>query len=112
MQTRSRSSARSWTVRDPALTASTAAVAAGPGLLPLRGLDCWPSASRCVLCALCPCWLALLASAGYNVCIFAYGQTGSGKTFTIYGSDELPGITPRGVSELFHILDRDSGACI
>ena len=45
---------------------------------------------------------------GYNVCIFAYGQTGSGKTFTIYGNDELPGLTPRGVTELFNILERDS----
>lgn len=45
---------------------------------------------------------------GYNVCIFAYGQTGSGKTFTIYGNEQLPGLTPRGVSELFDILDRDS----
>ena len=43
---------------------------------------------------------------GYNVCIFAYGQTGSGKTFTIYGNDELPGLTPRGVGELFKILER------
>lgn len=46
---------------------------------------------------------------GYNVCIFAYGQTGSGKTFTIYGSDTNPGITPRAITELFDILDRDSG---
>jgi hypothetical protein len=46
---------------------------------------------------------------GYNVCIFAYGQTGSGKTFTIYGSEEHPGLTPRGVYELFSILERDSG---
>ena len=46
---------------------------------------------------------------GYNVCIFAYGQTGSGKTFTIYGTDAQPGLTPRGIQELFHILDRDSG---
>ena len=46
---------------------------------------------------------------GYNVCIFAYGQTGSGKTFTIYGTEGQPGLTPRGIQELFHILDRDSG---
>ena len=38
---------------------------------------------------------------GYNVCIFAYGQTGSGKTFTIYGNDADPGLTPRGVAEMF-----------
>ena len=45
---------------------------------------------------------------GFNVCIFAYGQTGSGKTFTIYGSEANPGITPRGIQELFKILQRDS----
>uniref|UniRef100_A0A7S0WQ45 Kinesin motor domain-containing protein n=1 Tax=Chlamydomonas leiostraca TaxID=1034604 RepID=A0A7S0WQ45_9CHLO len=46
---------------------------------------------------------------GYNVCIFAYGQTGSGKTFTIYGSGAEPGLTPRGVAELFKVINRDSG---
>ncbi|CAK0740574.1 hypothetical protein CVIRNUC_001260 [Coccomyxa viridis] len=46
---------------------------------------------------------------GYNVCIFAYGQTGSGKTHTIYGSEGNPGLTPRGIHELFNVLDRDSG---
>lgn len=46
---------------------------------------------------------------GYNVCIFAYGQTGSGKTFTIYGNEKDPGLTPRGVHELFRIINRDSG---
>jgi hypothetical protein len=45
---------------------------------------------------------------GYNVCIFAYGQTGSGKTFTIYGSEDNPGLTPRAISELFRIIRRDS----
>ncbi|MCO5554889.1 hypothetical protein L7F22_008427 [Adiantum nelumboides] len=44
---------------------------------------------------------------GYNVCIFAYGQTGSGKTFTIYGSENNPGLTPRATEELFRILQRD-----
>jgi hypothetical protein len=44
---------------------------------------------------------------GYNVCIFAYGQTGSGKTFTIYGTLEHPGLTPRAMRELFEILRRD-----
>jgi len=41
----------------------------------------------------------------------ADGQTGSGKTFTIYGNDKLPGLTPRGVTELYSVLDRDSGKC-
>jgi hypothetical protein len=54
---------------------------------------------------------------GYNVCIFAYGQTGSGKTFTMIGAadiascispegdfDELAGIAPRAVAEIFKLL--------
>ncbi len=36
-------------------------------------------------------------------------QTGSGKTFTIYGTPQEPGLTPRGVKELFKIINRDAG---
>lgn len=53
-------------------------------------------------------YLVQSAIDGYNVCIFAYGQTGSGKTFTIYGSDNNPGLTPRAIAELFKIIKRDS----
>lgn len=42
---------------------------------------------------------------GYNVCIFAYGQTGSGKTFTIQGTPQMPGLTPRAIQELFDLID-------
>ncbi|XP_048448842.1 kinesin-like protein KIF27 isoform X1 [Rhincodon typus] len=44
---------------------------------------------------------------GYNATVFAYGQTGSGKTYTIGGghiasfSDELKGIIPRAIHEIF-----------
>ena len=41
------------------------------------------------------------ALAGYNVCIFAYGQTGSGKTYSMLGTENDPGISPRLVDDLF-----------
>ncbi|XP_072137683.1 kinesin-like protein KIF27 [Mobula birostris] len=55
------------------------------------------------------CVRPLVASAieGYNATVFAYGQTGSGKTYTMGGghvasiSDELKGIIPRAINEIF-----------
>uniref|UniRef100_A0A4W4H4V9 Kinesin-like protein n=1 Tax=Electrophorus electricus TaxID=8005 RepID=A0A4W4H4V9_ELEEL len=35
------------------------------------------------------------AAEGYNVCLFAYGQTGSGKTYTMMGTPDSIGLTPR-----------------
>ena len=46
---------------------------------------------------------------GYNTCIFAYGQTGSGKTFTMEGSTEHPGLTPRCINELYETLESQTG---
>ena len=42
---------------------------------------------------------------GFNVCLFAYGQTGSGKTFTMTGSTNMPGLTPKAIDELFRLVD-------
>lgn len=36
-------------------------------------------------------------------------REGSGKTHTVYGGEGDPGLTPRGITELFDILDRDGG---
>ncbi|XP_052001171.1 stAR-related lipid transfer protein 9-like [Xyrauchen texanus] len=41
------------------------------------------------------------ASEGYNVCLFAYGQTGSGKTYTMMGTPDSMGLTPRICQGLF-----------
>ena len=38
---------------------------------------------------------------GYNAVLFAYGHTGSGKTFSMTGTADEPGITPRFREELF-----------
>lgn len=48
---------------------------------------------------------------GYNVCIFAYGQTGSGKTYTMHGTPENPGITPRSIEELFSHASQLESTC-
>ncbi|XP_023127727.2 stAR-related lipid transfer protein 9 [Amphiprion ocellaris] len=45
------------------------------------------------------------ASEGYNVCLFAYGQTGSGKTYTMMGTPESIGLTPRICQGLFRSED-------
>lgn len=44
---------------------------------------------------------------GYNVTIFTYGQTGAGKTWTLYGSGNQPGISPRTCEEIFKVANRD-----
>ena len=41
---------------------------------------------------------------GRNGLLFAYGITNSGKTWTIQGSREQPGITPRALADLFRVL--------
>ncbi|XP_028250655.1 stAR-related lipid transfer protein 9 [Parambassis ranga] len=45
------------------------------------------------------------ASEGYNVCLFAYGQTGSGKTYTMMGTPDSIGLTPRVCQGLFRSED-------
>uniref|UniRef100_A0AAY4DGE6 Kinesin-like protein n=1 Tax=Denticeps clupeoides TaxID=299321 RepID=A0AAY4DGE6_9TELE len=41
---------------------------------------------------------------GQNASVFAYGPTGAGKTHTMLGSQEQPGIIPRAVREVFHLV--------
>ncbi|XP_055087232.1 stAR-related lipid transfer protein 9-like [Periophthalmus magnuspinnatus] len=48
------------------------------------------------------------ASDGYNVCLFAYGQTGSGKTYTMMGTPDSIGLTPRICQGLFRSEDVSS----
>ncbi|XP_019746086.1 stAR-related lipid transfer protein 9 isoform X2 [Hippocampus comes] len=45
------------------------------------------------------------ASEGYNVCLFAYGQTGSGKTYTMMGTPDSTGLTPRICQALLRSQD-------
>nr|XP_019954441.1 PREDICTED: kinesin-like protein KIF7 isoform X1 [Paralichthys olivaceus]XP_019954442.1 PREDICTED: kinesin-like protein KIF7 isoform X1 [Paralichthys olivaceus] len=50
---------------------------------------------------------------GFNATVFAYGQTGSGKTYTIGEAnicsfrDEVQGIIPRAVADVFKLLDEN-----
>ena len=53
--------------------------------------------------------LILSATHGYNATVFAYGHTSSGKTHTMYGSSEDPGIIPRGISDIFTIINAAAG---
>ncbi|XP_033100140.1 kinesin-like protein KIF13A isoform X3 [Anneissia japonica] len=45
---------------------------------------------------------------GYNACIFAYGQTGSGKSFTMMGTEDNKGITPRLCDTLFERIAEEN----
>jgi kinesin family member C1 len=42
---------------------------------------------------------------GHKVCIFAYGQTGSGKTHTMLGSDDNPGMIPKAMRQVSHMVN-------
>ncbi|XP_073683004.1 uncharacterized protein stard9 [Garra rufa] len=50
---------------------------------------------------------------GYNVCLFAYGQTGSGKTYTMMGTPDSIGLTPRICQGLFRsgVESADGQSC-
>lgn len=43
---------------------------------------------------------------GTSACVFAYGQSGSGKTFTVFGTEEQPGLLPRAVAELYRQMEK------
>ncbi|CAG2217950.1 KIF22 [Mytilus edulis] len=42
---------------------------------------------------------------GQNVSIFAYGPTGAGKTHTMLGSATDPGVIPRVINGIFHLIE-------
>ncbi|KAG0047913.1 hypothetical protein BGZ83_007109 [Gryganskiella cystojenkinii] len=48
------------------------------------------------------------AMEGYNGTVFAYGQTSSGKTYTMSGTEDQPGITPRAVEDVFKYIRENS----
>ena len=45
---------------------------------------------------------------GYNGTLFAYGQTGSGKTYTMYGTEDCPGLVPRTAEAVFEAVERQA----
>uniref|UniRef100_A0A0D9QVI8 Kinesin motor domain-containing protein n=1 Tax=Chlorocebus sabaeus TaxID=60711 RepID=A0A0D9QVI8_CHLSB len=45
---------------------------------------------------------------GYNGTIFAYGQTASGKTYTMMGSEDHLGVTPRAIHDIFQKIKKVS----
>ena len=52
---------------------------------------------------------------GFNGTILAYGQTGSGKTYTMLGnpaSDEVKGVTPRVVAQLYTRIEAERVAAL
>jgi kinesin family protein C1 len=46
---------------------------------------------------------------GFHVCMMAYGQTGSGKSYTMEGTVQHPGLTPRAGVKLFDGSRADNG---
>ncbi|KAG0275586.1 hypothetical protein BGZ95_008613 [Linnemannia exigua] len=48
------------------------------------------------------------AMEGFNGTVFAYGQTSSGKTYTMSGTSNQPGITPRAVEDVFKHIRENS----
>ncbi|CAK9813424.1 Kinesin-like protein KIF16B [Anthophora quadrimaculata] len=44
---------------------------------------------------------------GYNSCLVAYGQSASGKTYTMMGTKEDPGLTPRLCEGLFERIEEE-----
>lgn len=49
---------------------------------------------------------------GYHTCIFAYGQTGSGKSYTMMGTPDQPGLTPRTCQALFQRIQEEQNGNI
>ncbi|CAD8115230.1 unnamed protein product [Paramecium primaurelia] len=48
---------------------------------------------------------------GYNLCIFAYGQTGSGKTYTMFGTQQQPGVIPNLIEDIYTYIKKNNLDC-
>jgi centromeric protein E len=44
---------------------------------------------------------------GYNGTVFMYGQTTSGKTYTMLGSQDIPGVLPCAIRDIFNGIKAD-----
>ena len=42
---------------------------------------------------------------GFNSTIFAYGSIGSGKSYTMFGTNDKPGIIIRSINQIFNIIN-------
>lgn len=50
--------------------------------------------------------LILFTIDGFNATVFAYGQTSTGKTYTMFGSQQVPGIMHLAVRDLFENIKK------
>ena len=45
---------------------------------------------------------------GFNSTIFAYGSTGSGKTYTMFGTEDKPGVIIRAINQILNTMESNN----